>query len=369
MTLRTLWVKGTLRLIGAVLALLLAIAQANAAAGWSHPALVSPDNCFNPVAAIDGRGGLHMAADCGGWIRYWRQSGSSWSSTIFRAPSDRLDGDQQLAIDGNTLYLAFDRVYPNCCFIGVYYRSRTLPSGSWTGIKRLGHSGDRLHSFSAVRGRLHATVVGEAGRETYETNVSGTLRRYAIPGASPYAPSSLAVGNDNRARVAYEATSHTLRVARFVGNGFAWSTIPGTGRLDVTPTLVLDAQDRAHVVWEHRTDFEDLGITPAEHAADGTYYATNRSGSWTARRITRNIGDASLAVDVVSGRIHVLLGGEAGLKYYTTATGRSWAGITIDAEYSQDVSIRLRQATGRLFGVLGRVLDDGTGRVYAVAGP
>jgi hypothetical protein len=368
MTKRPRPTRQLLGVVGALLAACLAASSANAAAGWSKPVLVRPDDCEEPAIAIDSGGHPHVAMDCAGWIGYAVERGGTWTSVLFKAPPDRLDGDARIAIDGNTVYLAFTSATPSCCF-NTYYRSRTLPDGAWSAAKRLGRAGDRLHSFRAVGGVLHATAAAATDKEIYETYGAGVLKRYVIPGAMPSSPSSLRIGSDGRARVAYEAANHTLRYGRFTGTGFAWSTLPHTGRLDVSPALVLDPQNHAHIAWEHRTDFEDPTVTPEEHAADGTYYATNRSGAWVSRRITKSIGDVSLTVDRASGRIHVLVGGEQGLKYYTRSAAGVWLGATIDASAPDHVGIGLRQSTGRLFAVFSRRLDDQTFRVLISTKP
>ena len=75
----------------------------------------------------------------------------SWTTSYFAMPPDQEDRQPQLAIDGQTLWVAYSRNNPATCgfsWAGVYYRKRTLPNGSWSvpkllGRARPGHLGDR----------------------------------------------------------------------------------------------------------------------------------------------------------------------------------------------------------------------------------
>jgi hypothetical protein len=366
---RQVWV------LAAILVLLLRAAPAGAATGWSGSNLIDPAaHCHDVAVAIDASGRPHVAAECGGRIHYSVETAGSWSTTILPRPIDRVDRFPAIAIDGTTLYVVFDRAVDGVDGVdSVYYRTRTLPRGSWSTPKRLGRTGDVLQSFRVVHKTLHATVVSASGEAIYETNAGGTLKRYALPGA--LGPSSLRVGSDGHARIAYTTGKVVpgneipdygpIRYATFTGSGFRWSTIPGTSGDDHGLALVLDARNRAYLVWEHTPGFDEL--TPN----DGTMYATNASGSWTApaaRRITSNVGSASITLDVLTGRVHVLLGSPTGVRYYTkSATGR-WSGLTVALAEWSNVAIRLSPATGRLVAIFASPGGNATG-VYALTNP
>jgi hypothetical protein len=359
-------------LFGALLTLLVATAPASAVAGWSNPArLGSISGCSDVSAAIDADGRQHLVAECGTHVRYLTNVTGSWTTTTFSHPADRFDLEPQIAIDGTTVYVAYTRAAPATCgldHIGVYYRWRTLPSGAWSTTTRLGRSGDVLQSFRVVDDVFHATVMDATGAVQYETTVSGSLKRYRLPGAT--GTSSMRVGSDGAARIVYE-TDSLLRYAVFHGSGFDWSAIPATGPGDSRPLLVLDADNRAHVIWTH-TGEEGCGAEDPGPLA-GTYYATNRTGEWTApaaRRFTRNIGDASLTMDAVSGQVHVLIALETGVKYYTkTAAGR-WSGVTVSSHGATSATIRSDGEGRRLLAAYTRLEPDfALGGIYALTKP
>lgn len=361
-----------LPLLGGLLALLVGVTPASAAAGWTAPSQIgTATGCSEVSAGIDADGGQHVAAECATNIRYLTDQSGSWTQATFSHPAGQMDLAPQIAIDGDRLYIAFTRAAPATCgldYIGVYYRWRTLPGGAWSSAIGLGSAGDRLHSFRVVDGDFHATVMDDGGAVRYETTASGTLKRYVLPGAIGL--SSLRVGSDGGARIVYE-TAGLLRFAVFHGSGFDWSSIPGTGPNDRRPLLVLDADNRAHVIWTH-TGGPGCG-TDEPTSLDGTYYATNRSGQWTApggRRFTRNTGIASLTMDPGSGRLHVLTGGDLGIKHYTKSATGTWGGTTLSTQIGTSVAIRLNGETGRLLGVYARLEPDfDLGGVYVLTKP
>ena len=209
------------------------------ATGWTGPRGVGHDECTITTSAIVVDGALHLAAYCEGSVGYLTNASGKWTATTFPSSGNQSDEGAKLATDGSRLYMAFTRSQPLACgidYLGVYYRSRALPNGSWSLASRIGPAGDVLQSFQVRGGKLHLTVVGGF----YETTAGGSLKRYPLPGATSGA--SMQVGSDGRARIAYE-TSGALRYAVFNGSGFDWSAIPGTTKLDTAPGLVLDAQD------------------------------------------------------------------------------------------------------------------------------
>jgi hypothetical protein len=345
--------------LGPLLILLTAL-PASAVTGWTGPLVVgSLGGCGDVAAAIDDTGGYHVVANCGEGIRYASNVGGTWSSTTFLPFRDTGALDPRIAIDGNRVYVAFSRQSFATCgidYLGVYYRWRSLPNGKWSAAAHLGRAGDSLQSFRVVDGKLHATV-GSEGILYYEIYAGGTLKRYPLSDA--VGSSSLRVSNDGTARIAYE-TAHSLRYASFNGSSFDTSSIPGTTGDDRSPVLVLDAQDHAHVTWSHTGGPGCGGRGP--EAVDGTYYATNQSGSWTPRaerRITADLGTTSLTVDTATRRVHLLVAGAFGVKYYTKTPTGSWRGQRLLSSFASGAAIRLDATNGKLLVVYAAFVPSG----------
>ena len=331
------------------------------------------------TAGIDVDSRLHVAAGCGGNIVYSVSDGrGAWSSRVFAHPANRLDLDPQIAFQGNVVYLAYTRISPDggCGSlgpdIGVFYR-RSQPDGSWSAPTRIGEAAEALESFRVSGGTIHAITRGtEAGRY-YETVDGTSSHRYPIPGA--FASVSLRIGTDGRARIAYQ-TVDGLRYATFTGSGLSSSAIGGSREDDWAPALVLDRSNHAHVVWT-RSPSPGGCAGPGPSPDDGTYYATNASGTWESGRITTHQGGTSLQVDEITGQVHVLVGA-AGLRYYTKLPGGAWRGTKVSSVSVLAAVIRLDPATGTLLAVyikpresgLGQAWTlSGSGRIYAVTRP
>jgi hypothetical protein len=96
------------------------------------------------------------------------------------------------------------------------------------------------------------------------------------------------------------------------------------------------------------------------------YYATNASGSWVPERITTATGAASIQVDDATGRVHVLVGADSGLVYYTKASNGGWthARVASTADAGSPI-IRLDQAKGTLLVVYIGASSAGN-RIYAL---
>jgi hypothetical protein len=272
---------------------------------------------------------------------------------------------------GTVVYVAYSQIDLNggCGSrggdVGVYYRTRSEPNGSWSAARRIGLPTDSLQSFIVDGRTLHATVLDPTkardGQVYYETLSGATYHRYLIPGA--FGPTSMRVGSDGRARIAYRAAAG-LRYAVFTGSGFTTSRIGGSTRRDWAPVLVLDSNDKAHVVWT-RSPAPGGCVSGEPNSHDGTYYATNASGTWGSGRFTRALGSASLQLDNATGRVHVLVGG-AGLRYYTRASGGAWSGIKLLASDAESPVLRLSPATGTLLAVYIRYSRSGSSAIYTL---
>jgi hypothetical protein len=330
----------------------------DSAGGWTTARPLGKAGCASGVIArIDQSGHDQVVTTCQDKIQISSNASGSWSTITYNAPTSESDEGLQVALDGRRLYVAFTRTNPLACgieYLGVYYSWRYLANGTWSVPKRLGPAGDVLQSFQVVAGKLHLTVVGGV----YETDVSGTLRRYPLAGAGD--DSSLRVASDGRARIVYE-TAKGLRYAVFRRSGFQTSLIPGTSAADTSPTLVLDGQDNAHVTWQHNAEWQGCGERPAT-SEDGTYYATNKTGTWTpagSRRITTAIGAAVLALDSKSGRVHVLLVRTVGVKYYTMTAPGQWSGQLISPMRSTSAALLVHPSSGELLAVYVGEVDVG----------
>jgi hypothetical protein len=342
----------------AVVATVLIATQSVAAAGWSRAETIfASSGCFQSVATIRPDGVPEAAATCDDDIYQFEQRAEGW--TVTKLTSAGSNFGVQIAVDGGTLFVAYSReTAPDACAevsarAGVFVRSRSLPDGAWSAARRIGAKTDRLQAFRMADGHVHAAVTPGDGGLIYETDASGTLRRYPLPAANGLA--SLAVRKDGRARIAYEAVNG-LRFATFSGHGFHWQQIPGTTARDGLPQLVLDADDHAHLLWTHddrsksdsSCDFEDHRT-----ARDGTSYATERNGAWTpaspsARRFTASPGGLSLTFDPATGRVHALVDAVSGLHLWTRSKGGTWSSVVLSTAASFGATVLLDRASGRL---------------------
>jgi hypothetical protein len=151
----------------------------------------------------------------------------------------------------------------------------------------------------------------------------------------------------------------------------SFATTPiGSESRDFAPALVLGAGNVASIVWTRA--YHGLGCAePGPFPDDGTYFATNSSGTWVSERITPDVGKASLTVDVATGLVHVVVAAwETGLDYYTKLPGGVWNRMNLSVEPVGEPLIRLDPASGALLVVYNRVhresMPDG---IYAITRP
>jgi hypothetical protein len=349
-------------------------------AGWSKPIVVPGlDGCNSQlVAAIDDRGGYHVAATCyidgpgvsHDWseIRYSSSpNGQSWTTRTFRPPKDRFDLNPQLAFDGDTLHLAFTRQAPveGACGddgmldVGVLDRSRTLPSGSWSDPKRIGPARDHLQSFRVKAGVIHATVASDDETKAWYERIAGErVQRVRIPDA--LGPVALRVGDDDRARLAYEG-SKGIRFAIVKNDALSAVTIPGSsGGFD--PVLVLGPGNVAYAMWErfpHGGGCIDGSLDPA----NGTYFATNAGGSWSSFQLSKAVGSPSLALDPLTGDVLALVTGEergfVSMTAYRRTARADWTSERISNGRVSDGVLRVNPLTGTQFVVYGTWSENG----------
>jgi len=324
------------------------------------------------VAVVDADGGYHLAAECDERIRYSvsTDGGRTWTTTSFKPPANREEIDPQVAVDGVVLYLAYSRIAPNegcgqqLSDVGVWFRKRTLPSGAWSAPQQLGQTDDQIQGLRVSGGTIYAVVATANVAPTYyETLQGSSYHRYTVTQAQQVAPPSLRVGDDGKARIVYEDVNlkddtDTLLYGVFTGSGFSTSAIPGSDE-GWAPELVLGQGNAAYLLWD-RSPQPGGCVTRGPEAADGTYYATNESGTWQTTRLTPSVGAASLTLDVPSGRLFALVSGQGrtpddtdvpaydGVFYFTKPAGGSWTVTTLLPAPVSSPVIRMNAATGAI---------------------
>lgn len=339
--------------------------SAIAAAKWRKPQQVERADCESVAAVIDGAGGSHVASGCRGEIHAMDLDTDDWDPVKFKPPEARQEFGPQLAVDGDVLYLAYTRVAidEGACGddglrdVGVYYRTRDLSAGrAWSDPRRIGEIGDSLHALRVVGGTIHAAVgTSDGKRFFYETVRGGSYHRYQIPKATGTA--SLRIGDDGRARIAYEAGG-SLRYGTFTGAGFSSRKIPGTSR-GYSPMLVLGANDQPHLMWFRGNKPGGGCAEPDPLPKDGTYYSTLKGGTWRSERLVASQYVAAVTVDTISGRLHVLVSGKGGRLVYLTKVGSgAWSKRIVDSAIAGPAVIRLDQPTGRVLVMYLRFTDE-----------
>jgi hypothetical protein len=342
-----------------------------APAAWSEPRAVGfAGQCSAIAAVIDEAGRDHIAAECDGRIRYFAEIDGDWNTTVFAPPDMRTEYNPQLAVQGDVLYMAYTRVAmeeagcgdSGLRDVGVYVRSRALPGGGWSEPTLIGEIADHLHSLRVVGGTIHATVENaDDGQIYYETMKGESYHRYNIPKAKGGA--ALRVGDDGKARVAYEADG-AIWYGVFTGSGFSSTKIEGSTN-GYAPVLVLNVGNRPYLLWRRGYHAAGGCIEPDPAPVDGTYYGTKVGDTWQAEQLTTARGVASLTIDVDAGRVHVLVSSSDGLVYLSRPVSGSWSKQTFDKIYPSDAVIRIDPFTGALLLAYIRYDGDET-RVYVM---
>ena len=337
--------------------------------GWSRPIQVgAPGRCPTVSALIDATGRNHVAAGCDGGIRVFVESGAGWDDTTFAPPSKRQENDPQLALDGDLLYLAYTRisVEEGGCGdfglrdVGVYVRTKSLPNGEWSEPTQIGAVADHVQSLRVVDGTIHATVANEAdGRRYYETQRGDQYRRYEILNA--VGEVALRIGDDGRARVAYEAAD-AIWYGTFTAGNLTAMKVTGTSR-GYRPVLVLGAGDRPYLMWNR--GWHGGGCAePDPFPEDGTWFSTLVGGTWRSEQLTSSQNAASLTVDVGAGRVHAVID-DRKVVYMTKAGSGPWSRQTLGDQQPQEAVIRLDPKGGGLLVTFVAWVDDAE-RVFVV---
>jgi hypothetical protein len=308
----------------------------------STPKRIFAGECATAVATVDETGRFHVAAICRNRIRYAESAdGRRWHASTIGTPADRVDVGPQLAVDGTTLYLAFTRLRPvdggcgddGLTAVGVFYRTRTLPDGAWSQPKQIGPIGDHLQALRVVDGVIHETVTSDDGDGPvfYAAARGPAFEQVQIPGAEA---TSLRIGGDGRPRIAY-STPHAIKYA-IVNDDRRLSISTVYAAKDVfmaEPVLVLGRGDHAFVSWAAREMEFGGGCAepePPNPPHKGTWFSTDVDGQWAAKRLSKDIGSASMALDVASGRLHATYLDQRGIRYVTRAPDGTWKGSRLD---------------------------------------
>ena len=307
-------------------------------ATWSAPHVIRRGECSDLAATIDETGRRHVAAVCDGGIGYLTSlNGNDWDETPFVPAIDRIETEPQIAVDGDTIHVAYSLLAPleGACGdeglrdLGVYIRSRSRQrlDATWSDPVRIGREGDRLQGFRAVNGVFHLTVTANDGKSNfYQSQSSRGSTRIAIPGAIS---TSLRVGDDGHARIAY-ATGHAIEYARVEGDRLAIRTVAKSDETFLkSPSLVLGGADRAYIIWTQTTDPGGGCVGPEPGPLDGTYVAIQNGTSWDTERITPFLGESgtSLTLDPATGGVDAVVA-ERSLSHFSS-TGKNWSSETI----------------------------------------
>lgn len=341
-------------------------------ARWSTEAhRIFSDYCDSPVATVDGDGRFHVAVECSRQIRYaFSTDGKEWTASTLPTPTDRSEIDPQLAVDGRTLYMAFTRlrpIDPDTCggprspigAVGVYYRKRTLPNGKWSAPVRIGRTGERIQSLRVADGVIHWTFLANdnAGPVSYASLDGSKFREIRLGNA---VATSVRIGDDGLARIAYtSAHSVTYAIVSAAGRLSTTTIFSADDVLMDSPVLVLGSGDRAFLSWAAARGSDEAGCAESPVPThQGTWFATDVDGKWATKRLTKDVGSASLALDVTSGRLHAIYNDERGVRYVTRASDGTWSGSRLDvtADFSGTV-LRRDPRTGLLL-LVGSVLGD-----------
>ena len=357
--------------------------------GWSAPQAVGPalkcDTYAESalVVAIDAASGDHAAYSCDGLIRLTesRAGSPTWATSSMPLPAGEKDLDPQLAVDGSTLYVAYTRVVPEegCgsdgfSDVSVWYRSRALAGGAWSVARQIGKSGEHLDALRVVGGTIHVAVHGGASM-VYETVHGSTAHRYTIADLTDMSVPALRVGDDGKARVAYEPGDGGITFGTFTGSGFATSQVAGSEE-GWDPVMVLGKGDAAYLLWNRSPEPGGCVIRDAE-PTDGTYFSTDAGGAWHTSRLTPLVGEASLTVDTSTGTVDAVVSGSddydaprvEGFAYFMGPAGGPWVQTMLLPAEVQSPVIKLDTATGALLVMYETTAANGTTQSYVMRRP
>ena len=175
---------------------------------------------------------------------------------------------------------------------------------------------------------------------------------------------SLRVGDDGRPRIAFTGGGSVGYAVVSGGDRLKTTTIFTADDVEVgSPILVLGGGDRAFVSW---AAWPLPGCEAPAPTNDGTWFATDVDGAWALKRLSKDVGAASLVVDVATGRLYATYNDRRGVRYVTRARDGTWTGGRPAFPHGFEASvIRRDPASGRLI-LVGNKDDDDVTRTYAV---
>ena len=313
-------VRPLVRSLAVVLALLLGLilsAQpASAATGWTSPALIMSGHDLQQVAmGVDASGAIHVVGLDGRGIFYRTNRTGAWSTV-------------RLADTPQHFAAAFDAAGNTWVAWGGGWGGHGLsmltdagggPNDGWpTTPQTLAAGHVHAEAMAVHDGHVHIVFTGSADHLRYLSDASGSWVDTVVFGGDVGA-ASIAVGSDDRARIAFVGYDihGELAVARETGSAahptFTFSPIPGTldqpGHEDSDPLIALDAHERIHVAWtQHTGCIEGCGPLPS----DGIHLSSLVNGQWTPldkSHVSHDYTLASLAIDSLGRAVILTAGG------------------------------------------------------------
>lgn len=304
-----------------------------------------------PEVVVDSNQRAHLVyvGSSGLYHRSRASSSDTWSSATKIAGTGTGDTQPSISVRGTTLYLAFRRTSGST---GVYTSVRTA---SWQAPERVASGALSSPAITVDRdGKRHIAWVQSTGIG-YASNASGPWLRVApVRGSTSGAASPSVVASASSPTTVWIsfARSDTGIVLTKRASSGAWSSakVPGTAAGDVTPVMTIDGRGKQHLAYRR----------PSGGTA-GIHYSTNRTGSWSDRRVSTSTADRDPGLAATTAAapnppvVHLAftrVSGSAGV--YTAVTS---AGVMGPASRRVAVDDARRPALG---------VEAGGGRTYLV---
>ena len=297
---------------------------------WSRQIAIDTVDCVGLAATIDSRGTFHVVAHCDDHISYAMSTdGITWFSESIVPPIDVIEAEPQVVVDGDRVYVAFNRYVPldegcgglDLRHVGAFVQF-PMVDGGWSTPRRIGSDNDVLVALRIVDGVIHALVRNEAlfylridGDETTRLEVANV------------GTGSLRIGDDGVPRVAFVAND-AIRYAE-IRNGAVTSKVVASVDFSAgSPELILGPGNRPFIAW---TQDSDIGgcTTPGPRPSDGTYVATLGTDGWTTKRVTSAVGGSSLTLDVATGDLHLAVASDVIRHFVSSNDGGAWTGTVV----------------------------------------
>ncbi len=312
----------SLSLASAVGALMILTAPVAAVPGWSTPKSVFVAR-FAPAhsMALDSTGHSLIASEGGLrqgiWLTSNQPTGGGGASWFNLQLTHKSDATPSIAVWNDRFYIAFVRRDPNT---GKSKGLWTVTNATGTIVVTKRDAGPDYSPSVAVHSGRWAIAFHQAGpdhRLVFLSNLSGSWHSQIVDGTCCHGSISLRLTDGGLPRLAYSdgspATSTGLKYAARNASG-QWSIrTVDTHQVD-SPTLVLDSNQRPHVVYVRINK--------------GTWYAVSGGGTWTNIHINgASLNAPDVALDAFGGP-HIVTGNN-GVITYTTNSGTGWVGTQL----------------------------------------